>query len=207
MFARFSHYQGLPNKVADGRRAFAEVTPELQQMPGFQRAYLLVDPKSGRAITLSIWNTEEEMTRSTSPASPLRDRVAKAIGETGQPKLEFYELGVEVAPKTEGARYARVSHYHGSPSKADDGIRTAKGNEPALKQVQGFQQAYLFVDRRSGNAISMTLWDSETALNRSSADASPLRDAIAQSLGSTGQHVGEHYEVVGEIFQRARRAA
>lgn len=207
MFARISSYHGSPNRVKEGSRVITELTPELQQMPGFQRAYLLVDGKSGRAFALSLWRNEEDMSHSTSNTSSARDRIAKAIGESGKPTVEFYEVGVEVAPKLEGAKYARVSEYHGSPQKVEDAIRTAKGTESALKQMQGFQQVYLFVDRKSGKAITISFWDSETALNRSSTGVSPLRDSIAQSIGSSAHPTGEVFEVAGEIPQRIRKAA
>lgn len=61
MFARVSRYHGDPGKVKD---AFsAPNPPELDEVPGFLGAYSLVDEKSGKAITITLWETERAMPR------------------------------------------------------------------------------------------------------------------------------------------------
>lgn len=207
MFARVATYHGAPGRVKEGTRAISEITPDLQKMPGFQQAYLFVDSKSGKAYTLSLWDTEEQNTQSASTASPLRDRISQAIGASGKPTYEMFEVAADIMHRMEGARFARVSEYHGSPDKIEDGVRTALDSEKTLKQNQGFHRAFLFADRKSGRCMTITLWDSEDAMNRSSSGATPIREDIARALGSSGSPTVELFEVAGEIPQQARKAA
>ena len=51
-----------------------------------------------------------------------------------------------------------------------------------------------FVDRQSGKAISISLWESEEAMHRSEEVVRGLRDEIAGGL-ATNQVDVEHYEV------------
>jgi heme-degrading monooxygenase HmoA len=206
MFARISTYHGAPGRVKEGSRAIDEITPELRQIPGYHSGYLLVDGKSGKAITISLWASEEEASQ-IPPSAPLRDRIARALGASESPTVEIFEVGDEISHRPEGARFARVSEYRGSPEKIQEGIRTAKGAESTLKQMQGFHQAYIFVDRKGGYACTMTFWESEEALHRSSSPANPIRDDIARSFGATEKPTVEIYEVASHVPQRARKAA
>lgn len=207
MFARVSTYQGSPNRVSEGSRVIDEVRPELQRMQGNKGWYLLVDPKGGKGISISFWETEEDATRSTSPAGHLREKIARALGAVGTPTVQIYEIGTEIGPRKEGARFARVSEYQGSPDKVEDGIRAADAADAPLRQMQGFHGALLFVDRKSGRAITMSFWDSESSMQRSASGVVPLRDSIARGFGAIGSPTVETYEIAGEIAQLARKAA
>jgi hypothetical protein len=60
--------------------------------------------------------------------------------------------------------------------------------------MDGYEGAYFFVDRHSGKAISISLWESEEAMHRSEEVVRTLRDEIAGGLGTQTVDV-EHYEV------------
>ncbi len=60
--------------------------------------------------------------------------------------------------------HARVSTYDGEPDQLVQGFESVRG---ALADVDGFSKAYFLVDRAGGRAISITLWESEDALNAS----------------------------------------
>lgn len=208
MYARFGTYHGAPNRVKEGGRVIDEITSELQQMPGFQHAFLLIDGKGGKAYSISTWGTEDEANRSTSPAGHMREKIAKAVQSSGAPTVEILEVGAIIGEPREGtARFARVSEYRGSPGKADEGIRAAKSAESSMKGMQGFDHAVLFLDRKSGRAITISFWDSERSLHQSETGVSPVRQNIASGLGHSGTPKFEIFEVAGEVTQRARRAA
>ena len=69
----------------------------------------------------------------------------------------------------------------------------------------------VFVTTRPvGKAVEfllVTFWDSEDAMNRSSSGVTPIRETIAQALGSSQPPTVELMEVAGEIQQRGRKAA
>jgi hypothetical protein len=88
--------------------------------------------------------------------------------------------------------YARVSTYH-----ADDAEKLLAGlrsvTEP-LRQIDGFAQAFFLVDRATGKAMSITMWESEETLLASEAMADELRRRGTESGRGTVEAV-EHFEV------------
>ncbi len=96
--------------------------------------------------------------------------------------------------------FARVSHYQGGSGRSLEEFRRVLDQvSNQTRSLPGFQNGYFLVDRASGKALSITLWDSEASVQASAAGANPLRAQLAQALGSTGQPTVETYEVVGEI--------
>ena len=58
--------------------------------------------------------------------------------------------------------FARMTTVQGNVEKQDEAIRIWEESVlPAAKLQKGFRGAYLLNDRKTGKAISMTLWDSE----------------------------------------------
>ena len=93
--------------------------------------------------------------------------------------------------------FARKATYAAEPSpyRIEQGIRRAQEKAlPRLRQLDGFEGAYFFVDRHSGKVISISLWESEEAMHRSEEVVRGLRDEIAAGL-ATNQVEVEHYEV------------
>ena len=60
--------------------------------------------------------------------------------------------------------------------------------------MEGFSNAYFCVDRGSGKGLSMTLWETEAALEASAERAHQLRSQAIQPSGATTDSV-THYEV------------
>ena len=91
--------------------------------------------------------------------------------------------------------FARVSTYRGDPGQIDGGLNYARENiVPRVQQVDGFEGVYYLVDRESGKALSITLWESEEALRASEEEANQLRSESADSASATIESV-ERYEV------------
>jgi len=58
--------------------------------------------------------------------------------------------------------FARLVSAQVKKDKQDEVIRIWKWNDiPLMKSVKGYLGAYLLTDRKTGRAISMTLWYSE----------------------------------------------
>lgn len=88
--------------------------------------------------------------------------------------------------------HARVSTYQANdPEALLDGFRSVTGE---LEQVDGFSHAMFLVDRESGKAMSITVWDTEDALNASVEKAKDLRQRGTQPSGTSIESV-QHYEV------------
>ena len=88
--------------------------------------------------------------------------------------------------------HARVSTYQGRDTdRLIEGFESVTG---ALQGIEGFCNAYFMVDRETGRAMSITIWDSEDALNASVSQADELRKQGTQPSGAVVEHV-QHFEI------------
>ncbi len=90
--------------------------------------------------------------------------------------------------------HARVSTYTGTSEKVAQLVEQLDQARPALNQLDGFQGAYVLVDRSSGNAMTITLWSSEQTAQASAESATRMRSTAAEASGYTIQSVAT-YEV------------
>jgi heme-degrading monooxygenase HmoA len=91
--------------------------------------------------------------------------------------------------------FARVFTYQGSPQQIDEGLDHARQNIlPRVRAVDGFEGVYYLVDRQSGRALSITLWESEETMRASEEEANRLRGESAEAAGARVEGV-ERYEV------------
>ena len=95
--------------------------------------------------------------------------------------------------------FARVATYSGDASELVSGFEAARGD---VQQLAGFSHAYFCVDRASGKALTMTLWESEQALEASAERAHQLRSRATEPVGATTDSVA-HYEVAITVEKEA----
>ena len=87
--------------------------------------------------------------------------------------------------------HGRLSTYEGP---ADELTRGFEGVTSDLEQLEGLKGAYFGVDRDGGTAFSLTLWESEEALEASVERANQMRDQASQQAGGTIKSV-QHFEI------------
>lgn len=86
--------------------------------------------------------------------------------------------------------HARLSTYKG---QADELTKGFEAQTAALAQLDGFKTAYFGVSD-SGTAFSLTLWESEDALQASAERAKQMRSDATRS--SAGEILSvEHFEI------------
>ena len=96
MLARVSTIQGKPQQVEDGIRNYREqVIPAAKKMTGFKGAYLLVDRKSGKEVSITLWDTEKNLQASTKAADQLRAQASQTVAASKPPTVEIYEVAVQ----------------------------------------------------------------------------------------------------------------
>jgi len=98
MFARVSRYSGDVDRL---RAGFQAATGELEQVDGLERAYFLVDPQHGRAMSITFWHTEEALIASAERAHRMRTQATEPAGATIE-SVESYEVAQTAEPA--GAR-------------------------------------------------------------------------------------------------------
>jgi len=93
------------------------------------------------------------------------------------------------------AMFARVTRAETRPENIED-AQVKHDREvlfPTMKKISGFKGAYVLVDRATGHSLTMTLWESETAM-KASEDAMAKKRGEAPTRGITILGV-ERYEV------------
>jgi hypothetical protein len=91
--------------------------------------------------------------------------------------------------------HARVTSLSGSPDAVEGGIANFRENVVPFTREQGGKGPILLVDRNSGGAIAITLWEDEQALRASEERADALRAQAAEEMGASGQPSIARYEV------------
>ena len=82
MFARLSTYQGAPVPAgAQPSQNAVQILEQIRKVPGFQGLYLLVDPSTGKSMSLTLWEDEQTMGASETEGTRIREESAKREGE------------------------------------------------------------------------------------------------------------------------------
>ena len=62
MYARVTVMQGKPETAQQASRIFNEsVIPAAKAQKGFKGAFFLTDPSTGKGMSLTLWETEEDL--------------------------------------------------------------------------------------------------------------------------------------------------
>ena len=92
--------------------------------------------------------------------------------------------------------YARVTTVDMAAMSAETGDRVVREQVlPSARQLEGFRGALNLIDATSGRAMTITLWDSQKAMERSEAAANELRAQATQTSGVTSPPSVDRYEV------------
>ena len=94
MYARVSTIHGAPEHVEEAIRYLAEQTA-FRQAKGFRGNYLLVDRKSGKLVTMTLWETEADLQATTAAVNPVRQEGARLAGATAPPVVEVFEVAIQ----------------------------------------------------------------------------------------------------------------
>jgi serine phosphatase RsbU (regulator of sigma subunit) len=108
--------------------------------------------------------------------------------------------------------FARIVTYTADPSprlqsatvaNIEQGLRRTWERLPGVRQLEGLESAYFFVDRQRGKAIFISLWESEEAMNNSEEMMRPLRAQLSEAFAANSVDV-EQYEVGEMLVQEIR---
>ena len=108
--------------------------------------------------------------------------------------------------------FARIVTYTTDPpprlqsatvANIEQGLRRTWERLPGVRQLEGIESAYFFVDRQRGKAIFISLWESEEAMNNSEEVMRPLRAELSEAFAANSVDV-EHYEVGEMLVQEIR---
>src|SRR5215208_4271727 len=102
-------------------------------------------------------------------------------------------LTADPSPRLQSATVANI----------EQGLRRTWERLPGVRQLEGIEGAYFFVDRQRGKAIFISLWESEQSMNNSEEMMRPLRAELSEAFAANSVDV-EHYEVGEMLVQEIR---
>jgi heme-degrading monooxygenase HmoA len=91
--------------------------------------------------------------------------------------------------------HARVSTITGSPEQAEAGISDFQEKVVPWIKENGGRGGILFVDRETGKAVAVTLWNDEEAMRQSEEAANEHRRRVSDEMESAASPTVERYEV------------
>lgn len=206
MFARVSTYEGgdPANKATTLQFLQDYVVPAARTMGGWKGMYFLGDP-AGKTLSITLWDSEESLRASDEAANKLRSEGTRQAG-SHTVKVERFEVITGDAPAltdaTETGAFARVSRYQIPVEKVEVAIAQVSPTAPQVRVIPGNTGGYLLIDRTTGAALSVTLWESEHALQASAEQANEIRARIADQVSGSISSV-EPYMIVATAAEQA----
>ncbi len=98
--ARMSSLEGSTDGIDKGIAFINEtIIPEAAEMTGWRGILTLADRSSGKAKTITFWDSPESLRGSEAKAAELRAQAADAMGDTIS-SVERYEVAMHEAPVT-----------------------------------------------------------------------------------------------------------
>jgi heme-degrading monooxygenase HmoA len=94
VFARVSRYRG---DAAALREGFEAVTPELEAVEGFAKAFFLTDGEHSRAMSITLWESAEALKASAERAHRMRTQATEPSDATIE-SVESYEVVLTAEP-------------------------------------------------------------------------------------------------------------
>jgi heme-degrading monooxygenase HmoA len=96
VFARVISARTAADRIDDAVRIAKEQLPGAQGQHGYHGMYVLADRVSGKIMTISLWNSREDLKAVEARAVQLRDEAAESISVATSP-VDIYE--VEIADR------------------------------------------------------------------------------------------------------------
>ena len=90
-----------------------------------------------------------------------------------------------------------------SPHRLEEGVRRITETFQWVRQLDGIEGAYYFVDRKGGKVITITLWEREEAVQRSLEVLAPLRAELSKAFAA--DRIDMEYYEVGEMHTQEIR--
>ena len=96
---------------------------------------------------------------------------------------------------------ARVARYEVSSDRIGEAVAAFGDAAKELEGLDGFAGGWVLVDHEDGRTMTLTLWESQAALENSERATGKLRREAAGSVGGSVLSV-ENFEVARELTSR-----
>jgi heme-degrading monooxygenase HmoA len=105
-----------------------------------------------------------------------------------------------MSAQNQATSYARVIRLKGDPNKIDEAVRLWTAETlPLIKKQPGFTGVTLLGNRKTGDALSVAYWESESAMKQARPQ---VRPEALKTLGKTGGSIVEEDECEIALLER-----
>jgi heme-degrading monooxygenase HmoA len=92
MFAQVNSVQTAADKLAGLLKFCQERVPAVRETPGFKGFYLLADRQSGKIVTISLWDSEDDLRQNNQArGAEVRKEASSELGIAPTP-VDIYEV-------------------------------------------------------------------------------------------------------------------
>jgi len=91
MFARVNSLQAATDKLAGLIRYAEDQLPGAHEAPGFKGFYLLADRQSGKLVTISLWDSDDDLRQFEARGAQIRKEATSELGIVPTP-IDIYEV-------------------------------------------------------------------------------------------------------------------
>jgi heme-degrading monooxygenase HmoA len=91
MLARVNSVQTAPDKIDDLVKFSQERFPDAREAPGFRGFYLLADRQSGKIVSISLWDSDDDLRGFETRGAQMRTEASSDVGIAPTP-VELYEV-------------------------------------------------------------------------------------------------------------------
>jgi hypothetical protein len=156
-----------------------EARPVIEEVPGSRGVALLTIPDLAVMILESFWFSGDAMRESEGAVAPLRKEAVQRGVATVSVERHEVASATRVARPEAGAG-VRLTRVDVDPRRVDEAIARYEDTAvPWLTETDGFCSAVLLVHRRTGRALTETVWSDAEALAASRSGAASIRaDAV-----------------------------
>jgi heme-degrading monooxygenase HmoA len=95
MFARVNSVQTATDKLAGLVKFAEEQIPAAHEAPGFKGFYLLADRQSGKVVSISLWDSDDDLRQFEGRGAQLREGASSELGIAPTP-IDVYEVVLQV---------------------------------------------------------------------------------------------------------------
>jgi hypothetical protein len=199
---RFTLMPGDPAQLGNAIRHYEEEgRPELAGETGSLGLSLSENAELGVAVIETWWVSGDAMRESEKTEAPIRAKAAKAAVATTS--VERYQVGGYVrAVRPHPGAGLRLTRLDTDPARTDAAVAAWQDTAvPWLAETDGFCEAMLYVDRRTGRSISETVWRDANALAASRGAAAAIRVETVAATESAVRTV-EEYRVLSTSIHK-----
>ncbi len=193
MYMRVSRVEGLKDVSQILEGVTQNTIPVLKQQPGYVGAFIVAEPGTEVAGTVTFWQDRQAVEASEAVTAELRAKAGARAAEAGARITEtdvFEILMLERTKAPEAGAFIRVNDLSADAARIDQGLAFVRDKvHPAVRNLQGFRSISVSANRESGRTLVGTTWDTLQDLKDSEAAVADLRQEGVRAAGASGVRV------------------